>query len=242
MAIEFRSIATSSYQFGHNDPVVNAPAGLTDGDLIIAIVQIGTWNDGGSATPGWTRLVSLESVGYDSSLYVQYKIAASEPSSWTFTDLFSGAGEMHIAAMAFSGVDQTTPLDVAAVLNALGSVTSGGKDTSPITPVSNNCMVLSIFQGDPETGISGTVDSSPACTERLDFTLNANGWIYVQDHLQTTAAEEAHTVTPNQTLYLSSILLALRPAAASGGADTAKKRMSATHLLMPGFPMAILPD
>jgi len=30
--------------------------------------------------------------------------------------------------------------------------------------------------------------------------------------------------------------------AAGGGADTAKKRMSATHLLMPGFPMAILPD
>jgi len=31
-------------------------------------------------------------------------------------------------------------------------------------------------------------------------------------------------------------------AAGGGGVDTAKKRMSATHLLMPGFPMAILPD
>ena len=31
-------------------------------------------------------------------------------------------------------------------------------------------------------------------------------------------------------------------AAGGGGVDTAKKRMSATHLLVPGFPMAILPD
>jgi hypothetical protein len=30
--------------------------------------------------------------------------------------------------------------------------------------------------------------------------------------------------------------------AAGGGVDTAKKRMSATHLLVPSFPMAILPD
>jgi hypothetical protein len=30
--------------------------------------------------------------------------------------------------------------------------------------------------------------------------------------------------------------------AGGGGVDTAKKRMSATHLLVPSFPMAILPD
>jgi len=29
---------------------------------------------------------------------------------------------------------------------------------------------------------------------------------------------------------------------AGGGIDTAKKRMSATHLLVPSYPMAILPD
>jgi len=39
-----------------------------------------------------------------------------------------------------------------------------------------------------------------------------------------------------------SIRCGVEPAAGGGGADTAKKRMSATHLLVPSFPMAILPD
>jgi len=41
---------------------------------------------------------------------------------------------------------------------------------------------------------------------------------------------------------VDSIYCDIDPTAAGGGADTAKKRMSATHLLVPSFPMAILPD
>ena len=57
-------------------------------------------------------------------------------------------------------------------------------------------------------------------------------------------AVEGHnpTWTHTQSCTKSSEIAVFKAAAAGGGVDTAKKRMSATHLLMPGFPMAILPD
>lgn len=212
MAIAFRSVANTDPCGGVAvaSPVISAPAGLADGDLIIVVVMTSTTNVGNQVLSGWT-LLSLQDQATDGTLFVLYKIASSEGASWTFTDLFTGTEQCIASALAYSGVDNATPLDVAHVTADLGTI-STATDTSSITPTNNNCMIVSIFAGDPSVNYTGTADASPTCDERTDYmnTYRA-GWIYVQDHLQASAAAEAHTVTPSAEDGICYKLLALRP-------------------------------
>lgn len=103
---------------GATSAVINKPAGVANGNLLIANVQSysGTSNAititppaGWSAAAGPVR--SGKSGGYIVQ-YVFYKVASSEGASWTFT-LTSGGWFTGVVS-AYSGVDTTTPLDVAA--------------------------------------------------------------------------------------------------------------------------------
>ena len=218
MAVAFRS-AASSYTDGNyygTSPTVNAPAGLQDGDLIIVAICTGTTANLDNVLAGWTGLTEQDDGGLDSSLIVLYKIASSEGASWTFTDVLDGSENVHACALAYSGVDQTTPLDVASVAGSIANCS--GDDTAEITPTSANSMVVSITSADYTSTLTGTVDASPACTERYDDENDgSNLWIYVQDHLQSAAVAEAHTITPSSTDSVAYRLLALREAAAAGG-------------------------
>jgi len=207
-------MATSS--FGATvSPEVTAPAGLTNGDLIVIGLLTATTNTGDETPAGWT-LLSLENGGLDSTLFVLYKIASGEGATWTLTNLFVANEQGAAFAAAYSGVDQSTPLDVAEVSGDLGE--TEGADTGPITPTNNNCMIVSICGGDATEAISGTPDGAPACTERVDYCRPTYfEWIYMQEHLQTDATEEAHTITPSISETIPFKILAFRPASGNGG-------------------------
>lgn len=93
---------------------VNVPAGTANGDLMIATVQfqqsvLGI--SGYSAASGWTLL--RQSANFSGVGYVYYRIAGSEPSSYSWSDGFIGvAGSVTIAAQidVYSGNDTITPL------------------------------------------------------------------------------------------------------------------------------------
>lgn len=219
MAVTFRVASSAAYST--TSPVVTAPAGIQNNDLIIVAFPSGANHTVNSLIAGWTQAGSTVAQGSDSSTTVVYKIADNEGASWTFTDLFTGVTTGVYGVIVYSGVDTTTPLDVAVVQADMGNVpaTPVGEDTATITPISDNCMIVSIFGADPSASTrNSTPGSAPVCTERLDDTQGGtNGWIYVQDHLQTTAIAEAHRLTPDEIEGAVYFLLALRPASAGGG-------------------------
>jgi hypothetical protein len=209
--ITYRTSGTYSYGSTTASPVVTKPAGIQDGDLIIIAFVTDTPHVINSVLAGWTQIGTAQGQSTDSTTTVIYKIASSEGETWTFTDLFVDAEVPTAGIVVYDGVSSSTPLDVAVVQGANTAMTTHA--AGPITPTSNNTMIVSIFGTDQSETYTGTPDDSPACTERIDFN-NASGtygYVYIQEHKQTTAAEETHQMTVNVSDGMAWFIIALRP-------------------------------
>ena len=217
MSIAFRSVANGLIS-NTVSPAITAPAGLTDGDLIIVHIATNSTETVNTVLAGWTQMGTTQDQSSDSSMFILYKIASSEGASWTFTNLFN-ANEFGVyASFAYSGVDGTSPLDVAVVQGDLGNVTTAGASTGSIMPTSANCMVFSMYGGDPG---AKTRTATAEYTERTDYTgTTTYGWVYAQEHIQGAAAAETHKITPNETEGICYMIMAIRPSGgvAAGGA------------------------
>lgn len=134
------------------------PAGIQDGDLLIGLASC---DESFTHIPasGWTNIhgnsthfISVKAVAdykvYDSGSDVNFSISAS-----------SAGKEVLVAVMAFRGVDQTTPLDVA---KSETSSSSGMPDAPSITPVTDGACVLALGYLDD--------DASPV-TEPANYSL-----------------------------------------------------------------------
>jgi hypothetical protein len=120
------------------------PAGVVDGDLMIATIY--TDGSGGASigTPlGWTRLT------LSSGTYVaMYKLVSSEPTGYVIAIGAGGPGgtcESAGVISAFSGVSPTTPIDVDSA--------STGASTTPtangVTATSSTMLVLAFGSNGP---------------------------------------------------------------------------------------------
>src|SRR5438876_8156695 len=95
---------------------ISAPAGVVNGDVMIAnIVASGTTSTI-QAPAGWTLIrrttsdMTLITVSYlEQAVY--YRVAAAEPANYAWTSTGTG-GSMAGGISAYSGVDTTTPVDV----------------------------------------------------------------------------------------------------------------------------------
>lgn len=109
MAIGFRSAAAS---WNINTPVtsfvVGAPAGIADGDLLLTWVSMKSTTNIITRAAGWGAASArqVSSAGTLSSILL-WKIASSEPSTWTHTSDVSVS--ICGTTMAYSGVDQNAP-------------------------------------------------------------------------------------------------------------------------------------
>lgn len=137
MAIAFRSQTS----LGGTASAVSVvlPAGATQGDVLV--VDIITSGATVSAVPsGWTQITNVQT-GLTARLFSYWHaIGASDPGPWSFTLSASGSYS-HICA-CYSGVDTTTPLDVAAT--TVGSNTAGTSIVVPaVSPTHTNTMLHS---------------------------------------------------------------------------------------------------
>jgi len=210
--VTYRAVGTFYTDTVTASPVVAKPAGVVDGDFILVAVTTDTVHAINSVIEGWTQIGTAQDASTDSTTSIFYKIASSEGESWTFTDLFVDTEIWSGVVIAYSGVNATTPLDVAVVQGSETANTTHSTDA--ITPTSNNTMVISIWGVDGSEAYTGTADSDPSCTERADYNnaYGAYGWTYIQEHKQTTAAEEIHDLTINVSDVMSWFIIALRPA------------------------------
>lgn len=207
--------------------VCDKPADIADGDhLTFLISQDGahTITDGG----GLTSRGSQAGPGSDSTLHVldiYVPVAASAPASWTVTSNTAGGGTI-VGRISATGIDPTTPFDVAAVF---GTETSANPSAGPITPSANGCLLIGANSTDPAAGTyTGTATSgapAPGWVERIEFGVSATSNLYVETYLQTTAAGVTTNPTMSGSDDYATVVLALRPAS---GAQTVSPSAIAT--------------
>lgn len=127
MAIAFIAATEAGTASASPTQSINVPGGVNDGDFLIAFIATADGDTGSVSLPGaWTGpIVNNVNVGLPCpsppGLSVYWRIASSEPGSYTITDTESSgiAGQM----LAFSGVDPATPIDTVAT-PAIGSSTN----------------------------------------------------------------------------------------------------------------------
>jgi hypothetical protein len=155
MAVAFRVAGTSEFS-GTASPVVDKPAGIVDGDLIVAFCATDTSHTRGAGVTGWTSLASIAQ-GTDTTVSAIYKIASGEGTgTWTLTNFFSGAESGIFGVLVYSGVDTTDPIETATI-STLNSASGTVKTWPTITPTRDGCMVVGVMGADP-----GALDRSAA--------------------------------------------------------------------------------
>jgi hypothetical protein len=190
---------------------INKPAGVVDGDVMIASIAQGLVSSPLTITgspAGWT-LVRQSQFGATNvyGMAVYSRVASSEPASytWTFSKALNSAGGIS----AYRNVDTTTPIDLE----------TGGQGTpASITTTQPGAMLVGSYMSG-----SNTAFTPPAgLTERVDRASGASNSASLEqaDVVQAVAgATGSKAPTPTASVY---DILALRPAAGSFlGSETA---------------------
>jgi len=143
------SIVLESYSIyestvGATSHTVDKPSGVVEGDLLIAVMSTDGSGEDHTAPLGWTTIFEDFNTG-SSTFSVWYKIAATEPDSYTFT---IGSSESCILSiLRISGHDPTNPI------NVYGSPDSNNNNAptcSSVTTTVDNCLILRIFGADDD--------------------------------------------------------------------------------------------
>jgi hypothetical protein len=244
MAIAYKAQATGAV-YGAAGVATSVGVNIAVGDLIA--IGIGTddstiYCTGLTDTAGNTYTLRTAIIGGNATLVVAWCVATQANASNIFTATFSaGTASKSINAVAYT-IDSgdTVSLDITGFL-------SSAWQASPWTTSSGNTtgddeVCIAFYQSSSAKTYSNqeipagtaatvlTVASENTTAFYRILTTPTNG-INAETDVNTAGAVTAELVTFKSTA-----------AAGGGGVDTAKKRMSATHLLVPSYPMAILPD
>ncbi len=193
------------------------PTGVVNGDLLIWVISQSNTATNPVADPtGWTRIQAATNTTMNTTVW--YRVAASEPASYASPTLTSGM--VTSLMVAYTGVDNATPLDVT-VPTAVGTATGTFGPFPAITPLTAGAWVLGV--GNCRFAASATIPSDTNLTS-TNLTIDA------QHASQATSASihddaglghaawTSGAFTPNMasTLAASATLsqtIALRPAA-----------------------------
>lgn len=230
MAVAFRDSSTSGA--GASPVSVPKPAGVADNDAMLMEFTID--DSGGTVTTptGWTYVDDIVNGGGLFRTYLFRKVAAGEPANYSvsFTVATTGAG----AIVAYSGVNTTTPIDTYAE-SAPGATATPASPS--ITPSVNDCMIVALFgNSNNNGGDTGTPDSSPAATERVDYSDTGALFIrhYIEDFLQGAAAAISLDFTNTISRLWTAYTVALKPAGVAGSSGLRPGRRIPTRLFGPG--------
>lgn len=177
MAVAFRSIISIAYSARTNS-VIGQPAGLVNGDIMLATVFV--YNDGAARTvtapAGWTQIGTFTNVADSGSgtgrTYTFWKRAASESGSYTFTH---ASGSSQAIIEAYSGcIASGNPIDVSGTATGNSSTTTGPS----ITTTGTDRML--VWRSHDWEGL-GALTAPAGMTERFD------GLLYSATQLLTSS-------------------------------------------------------
>ena len=234
-AVTFKD-AECTTGFSSSSVVATAPTGVVAGDVLVAVVSTDDSSETVTAT-GWT-VVSTDSItnGDEQASALLYKVATGSD-SFTFNESTNGA-YTGICIGAWSGVDNTTPLDVTPSVNNPNSPTPPSspitETATGITTVKNGDQLVWLVAQDSTSAngdVSGNGPTPPSGMTSRAHTPNGGFWnAAMADGSQTTAG-----ATGNQSgLYTNSgdsgnfvaYLVALRPASSGGGTSARVIRLA----------------
>jgi hypothetical protein len=214
MAIAYRSSEGGNISSSTTLSVSTAPAGVADGDFLVLFASTNathTLGAGGPTAAGWTQIGSTQTHGTDTSMSCWYKIAASEPSSYSFATTFTANMAQSYLIAAYSGVDGTTPLDGVAPVQE----NSQNTETAPaitIVPATNGAMILFLLGSDPGVDPVVFAADTPVGSTARDTQQNAlSTFVGMIEYLQATAGSETITGATSGDAYCETAI-ALRPA------------------------------
>lgn len=161
-AIAFRSGASTDLSGLGASITINKPTGTAKGDVLIASIAVRPQTVTITAPAGWTLVNRQDNAGGSAnSLAVYSKVAtATEPASYTWS--FSANTGNEGGILAFSGVDNTTPINVSG-----GSITAATTTTftaPSVTTTVTNTMIVTAH----EYSSSGRWTAPPGMTEVYD--------------------------------------------------------------------------
>ncbi len=185
------------------------PAGTVSGDLLLAVYLGGDPGTGNLARAGWAQQVWSASGG--ACIALSFIAGGAEPTSYAFTN---NSGSLVTCGVGFivgySGVDNTTPMDVTATT---GSFSNTFSHLAPsITTVTNGAMLVGLVMTASAVTYS-TIDMNMIATNAAAGTAwsGASGDLL----LPTAGASGTTTFTASLKSAGPGAMLALRPA---GGA------------------------
>lgn len=206
--IALRGTPTTSEAAASTGITTNVPVGVANGDLLVWITSQTTANLI-AVNAGWTE--RQNGVSGASSLQVWYRVASSEPASYT-TAARSAARAWGVM-LAFSGVNATTPWDVTESAMVAGTTAVA---CPAVTPVTAGAWVLSAATGLVALGVIDTTASSSNTTVDVSTT-STSGAATNMAGGSSHFAWSSGAVTPawtlsNTTTRTIGAALALRPA------------------------------
>ncbi len=140
MAVAYQSFTEAKAPTNVTELTINKPAGVVEGDLMVAVVIASYGGD--SSSSGWTVIQ-----GYISSIacVTFYKIAgADEPDDYTFT--WASSYQAYGFIMRITGHDTSTPINV----SGLATGTSANPTCPSVTTTKDDCLILRIFGADDD--------------------------------------------------------------------------------------------
>jgi len=192
------------------------PAGVVAGDIMLVNISsrdVATGNNlGNPSLGGWTLVQGSQITQARRWGAVMYKIATgAEPANYTFT-LDADADATVGAIVAFSGVDTTTPFDVASpaynTANGLATVTATGLTT--VTP--NAAVIMFGVASSNPTWSAWTTTNPGGLTELYDVAQGTNVSAGAAWAIKPTAGATGNgTATISSGQRNGAILVALRP-------------------------------
>lgn len=219
MAIAFRAAGAVNSTVGPIAFTVAAPAGIAATDVCLVVLSYGA-GTGVSFTPpaGWTLAKRVDN-GTTAGIAIYWGLGTATFGDWkpvNAVDTIIGF------SLAYTGVDNTTPMDAAAVGQANASSTTV---TAPsITTATANAWLVAVFDWyDPAGGPLPTW-SAVFGTSRVIGSFDASTFSASLDANATDAAQAGAGASGTKTATVSvaaaniGMLVALRPAGGGGGA------------------------
>ncbi|MCV2491113.1 PKD domain-containing protein, partial [Geodermatophilus sp. YIM 151500] len=139
-AVTVVSNATATDDVGGTAVTVARPAGVAEGDVMIAQFTADFAPTVSSAPAGWAPVVDPLDINARATLFAYYKVAGSaEPTSYTWQ--LSAAQPWNAGVTAYRGVDGTTPFDTAAS-TAVQTVAATSLTVPQVTTTTDGAMVV----------------------------------------------------------------------------------------------------
>lgn len=171
MAPTFQSASTASSTTSATSLVVSKPTGTVNGDLLVAVTAVsqapnaltftGTWTPLYQDTPGFDGFNAI-----DVSLKIWFRVASSEPTSYTVGT--SSAGGLSAAILRYANAD-TVPIRMLSSVNSTTVLTTSPTPVAVLQQQSND-VVLNCYAFGTDTSVASATITPPSA----DWTTRAN--------------------------------------------------------------------